>query len=251
MRRGWRLIAACALLGLSAAAPPRLIPDVSEREIRIRYSFAGAELLLFGAVLYPDGRAPGDRVDIAVVLKGPSEAMIVREKAKIFGIWVNADSTQLASVPGFYSVASTRPIAKILDRRSAAIYELGLENIHLSPGEPDAAFPRFAAGISEQRVRQGLFAARPGTVEIVDGALYRARIPVPARVPVGNYTAETFLIKDGRVLAAATRPITIRKIGFEKFVADTANEQPLLYGIAAVALSLLLGWGAGVIFKRN
>lgn len=234
-----------------AASAPRLIPDVSEREIQIRYSFAGEELLLFGAVLYPDGRAPGDQVDIAVVLKGPSDAMIIREKQQIFGIWVNADSTRLSSVPGFYSVASTRPIKAILDKRTAAIYELGLENIHLSPGEPDASFPRFAAGLRDQRMRQRLFEARPGTVEIVDGALYRASIPVPARVPVGDYTAETFLIRDGRVLAAATRPIRIRKIGFEKFVADTAVDHPFLYGLVAVSLSLLLGWGAGYLFRKS
>ena len=37
---------------------PRLVPDVSQREIEIRYSFTGAELLLFGAILYPGGRVP-------------------------------------------------------------------------------------------------------------------------------------------------------------------------------------------------
>lgn len=249
------MIRALALLCVApltvAAAAPRLIPDVSKREIQIRYSFAGEELLLFGAVLYPDGRAPGDKVDIAVVLKGPSEAMVMREKQKFLGIWVNADSTRLSSVPGFYSVASTRPLKSILDRRTAAIYELGLENIHLSPGEPDASFSRFAAGLRDQRKRQKLFEARPGTVEIIDGALYRARIPVPARVPVGDYTAETFLIRDGRVIAAATRPIRIRKIGFEKFVADSAVDHPFIYGFVAVTLSLMLGWGAGYLFRKT
>ena len=38
-------------------------------------------------------------------------------------------------------------------------------------------------------------------LEITEGVLYRARIPVPARVPVGTYRAETYLISRGRVLA--------------------------------------------------
>ena len=42
-----------------AQAQPRLVPDVSQRHVEIRYSFTGAELLLFGAILYPNGRAPG------------------------------------------------------------------------------------------------------------------------------------------------------------------------------------------------
>ena len=43
------------------AAEPRLVPDVSQRHIEIRYSFSGAELLLFGAILYPGGRTPDGR----------------------------------------------------------------------------------------------------------------------------------------------------------------------------------------------
>jgi uncharacterized protein (TIGR02186 family) len=234
-----------------SAEQPRLVPDVSEREVDIQYSFTGAKLLLFGAVIYPDGRPANSRVDIAVVLKGPPQSMVIREKQKVWGMWVNADSTRLASVPGFYSVASTRPVKAMLDGRTSAIYELGLDNIHLSPGEPDASLVRFEAGLRDLRQRQGLFASHPGTVEIVDGSLYRARLPIPARVPVGVYTAETFLIQNGRIIAAATRKIHIRKSGFEKFVADAAELNPISYGLVAILLSVMLGWLAGVLFKKD
>jgi uncharacterized protein (TIGR02186 family) len=80
--------------------------------------------------------------------------------------------------------------------------------------------------------------------------LYRARVTIPARVPVGRFTAETFLIRDGRVLAAAVRPIEIRKSGFERFVAYAADHYSVLYGLLAVALSVLFGWGAGAIWRR-
>ena len=53
--------------------------------------------------------------------------------------------------------------------------------------------------------------------------LYRAVITIPSQVPVGTYTAETFLIDDGRVLAAATRDIQIGKSGFERYVALAAR----------------------------
>ena len=44
-----RLLALLALpLLLGAAAKPVLVPDVSARSIEIRYSFTGAQLLLFG-----------------------------------------------------------------------------------------------------------------------------------------------------------------------------------------------------------
>ena len=79
----------------------------------------------------------------------------------------------------------------------------------------------------------------------------RARISIPARVPVGTYTAETFLIRDGRVIAGAAREIRIEKLGFEGFVAFAAEHWSLTYGIVAVALSLLLGWAASALFQRR
>ena len=80
--------------------------------------------------------------------------------------------------------------------------------------------------------------------------LYRARLSIPARVPVGRYTAETFLIRGGKVIAAATRDVEIRKTGFERFVATAAVKWPFIYGLFAVALSVAFGWGAGAIFRR-
>ena len=68
-----------------------LVPDISARQVQIRYSFNGAQLLLFGAVVYPGGRPPDRQVDIAVVLRGPVQPILVREKEKIAGIWMNAD----------------------------------------------------------------------------------------------------------------------------------------------------------------
>jgi len=43
------LLAALAPL-LIAADKPVLVPDISARKVEIRYSFTGAQLLLFGAV---------------------------------------------------------------------------------------------------------------------------------------------------------------------------------------------------------
>ena len=114
-----------------AASEPKLVPDVSQREIQIRYSFTGAQLLLFGAVLYPGGRVPTDRVDIAVVVKGPMQPILVREKQKVAGVWMNVESERFRSAPSFYAVASSRPLPELVDERAAAIYELGVQNLPL------------------------------------------------------------------------------------------------------------------------
>lgn len=251
MRKALLLFALAPLL--MAQAQPVLVPDISARSIEIRYSFTGAQLLLFGAILYPGGRVPSDPADVIVVLKGPVEPILLREKQKIAGIWMNADSNRFRSAPSYYAVASSRPVRELVDERTAAIYELGLQDLQLSTG--GGALPdkerRFEAGLLDLRKRQGLYAEYPSGVEISEGVLYRARISIPSQVPVGTYTAETFLISDGEVIAAATREIEIGKSGFERFVALAARQHGFLYGLAAVLLSLGLGYAAARAFKRR
>ena len=251
MRRALLLLAAAPLL--LSAAKPVLVPDVSARSIEIRYSFTGAQLLLFGAILYPGGRIPSDEADIAVVIKGPVQPIVVREKHQIAGIWMNADSHRFRSAPSFYAIASSRPVSELVDERTAAIYELGLGSMQLSPG--GGALPdkerRFERGLLDLRKRQGLYSENSKGVEISEGVLYRARIDIPSQVPVGTYTAETFLIDDERVIAAATREIEIGKSGFERYVALAARRQSFLYGLAAMLMSLGLGYAAAWLFARR
>jgi len=246
------LIAATAPL-LIAADKPVLVPDISARQVQIRYSFTGAQLLLFGAVVYPGGRPPDRQVDIAVVLRGPVQPILVREKQKIAGIWMNADSNRFRSAPSFYAVASSRPIADLLDERTAAIYELGLHNLQLSPG--GGALPekerRFEAGLLDLRSRRNLYQENAHGVEINGSVLYRAVITIPSQVPVGTYTAETFLIDRHKVIAVATRDIQIDKSGFERYVALAARRHQFLYGLTCVFLSLFLGWAAAAAFRRR
>src|SRR3546814_17480565 len=116
-------------------------------------------------------------------------------------MWINAASAHFRSAPSYYAMASSRPIADIVDERTAAIYELGLGKLQLSPSSLNATeeIQRFQSGLVDLRRRNGLYVEQPGTVEITDGVLYRARLPLQARVVVGTYTAATFLIQDGRV----------------------------------------------------
>ena len=249
----------CALLlvllpaSVAAQNVPKLVPDVSQRQIDIQSGFTGAELLLFGAIIYPRGVAPEGQIDVAVVLRGPARPITLREKQKIAGIWINADSSDFRSVPAYYAIASSRPLDTIVDSKTAAIYELGLDKLQLSPsGEVDAKEQRrFSNGLVDLKQRNGLFRQDAGSVNITDQVLYRARLYVPSSVPVGTYTAETLLIRDGRVIVADDKvEVRVRKKGFEQLVTILALEYSLFYGAMAVLVSLLLGWFAGYIFQR-
>ena len=243
-------LALLAFLALTGQRDPILVPEVSQHEIQVRQGFTGTELLLFGAILEPDGRRAGRDYDIVVVLKGPTQPIRLREKEKIFGIWVNAESTAFRSAPSYFAVASSRPVEDIVDERTAAIYELGLDFLQLSPiGSIDPVEEaRFTAGLVDMRQREGLYRQDPGGVTISEQVLYQARIALPSNVQTGRYTAETFAITRGRVIASASAEVEVRKVGFERLVADFSEENSFWYGLIAVAMSVGMGWVAGRLF---
>ena len=85
-------------------------------------------------------------------------------------------------------------------------------------------------------------------VTIRGGVLYQARITLPSRVQTGTYTAETFAVSQGRVVASAVAEVEVKKVGFERFVEVFAQSQSFLYGLLAVSLSIAMGWIAGRLF---
>ena len=245
-----QLLAILAFFLLSAERDPILVPEVSQHEVQVRQGFRGAELLLFGAILTPEGTRAGRDYDIVVVLKGPTAPIVLREKQRIAGIWINAASTEFRSAPSYFAVASSRPIEKIVDNKTAAIFELGLPWLQLSPAgaiEPDEQ-ARFSRGLVELMSRKGLFREERTGVGVKEQVLYQARIVLPSNVRTGTYTAETFAVSRGRVVASAISKIEVRMLGFEGAVAQFALRHSFLYGLMAVALSVLMGWLAGRVF---
>ena len=110
MKRLFLALAMTLAMGLLMGnADPVLVPDVSQHTVEVNQDFTGTELLLFGAILTPQGSRAGSDYDIVVVLEGPERPIVLREKKRVAGVWVNADSTTFQSAPGYYAMASTRP----------------------------------------------------------------------------------------------------------------------------------------------
>ncbi len=165
-------------------------------------------------------------------------------------MWVNAASSDFRSVPSYFAVASSKPIADIVDEKTAAIYEFGTAYIQLSPSgviEPEEQ-ARFKAGLVDLKTRQDLYKQDFQGVQISEQVLYQSRISLPSNVSTGTYTAETFAVRDGRVIASAQAEVEVRKVGFERLVARYSQEWSLVYGLLAVMLSVGMGWAAGRLF---
>ncbi|MEQ9812930.1 MAG: TIGR02186 family protein [Azospirillaceae bacterium] len=246
-----------ALCGQRAALADEVVADLSEHLIAITTGFTGTEVTLFGAV-----DAPGD---VAVVVRGPSEATTVRLKERVAGIWINTRSVTFEQVPGFYSVAVNRPVDDIAPATVLARHAIGLEHLifglsgevppmvtedgrQLSEDETEALF---RAALIRNMQRNELYVPEEQTVSFLGDSLFRARVVFPSSVPTGQYTVSVYLIREGEIVSAQTTPLVVSKIGFGAAVFDFANRYPPFYGLAAIAIAVFAGWLASVAFRRR
>ena len=215
VRRGFAPCFCCCSAPLAlGAAEPRLVPDVSQSKIEIRYSFTGAELLLFGAILYPGGRTPTEQRRHRGGGEGAGPAAGGAREAE-GGRDLDERRERRASARPRLSTRSPRrgrcrSWSTSARPRSTSSASRTSRCRRAAASRPEVQ-RRFEAGLIELMQRHQLYIEDPRGVRITDHVLYRGRINIPARVPVGDYTAETFLIKDGRVIAGAVREIEIGK----------------------------------------
>lgn len=232
--------------GLAAAAhATELVADLSQHEIKISTGFSGTDLLLFGAA-DPSG-------EVVVVVSGPDGQAIVRKKERISGIWINTDSVAFDTVPGFYHVSATAGL--IGEKLGAVLAEtgIGLRYQNLSPASamaPDRA-GEFSAALLRRKEARGLYVAEPGLIEFVDGTLFRTVVSFPATVPIGEYRVDVYHVKNGWVHSVTTIPLKVGKVGMEEAIYRFAHEQPALYGLVAILVAALSGYGAGMLFGRR
>ena len=248
------VMALIALVVCAAGSLNAIVIDLSERDIEIRYSFNGADLILFGSVGAVDLAAGEDQFDIVVVVRGPEEPAVVRRKGRVGGvIWVNGESFSFPAAPGYYAVAANRALIDIADSPTYAASGIGFENLGLVMDGDLSADDRKAAfqdALFRIRTNQGLYRQEVDSVTLVGEGLFRTDIRLPANVPVGEFFVDAYVFVRGEMRAKDRIALTVNKAGFERAVYSFANQHPFFYGLVAVIIALLAGWLAGVIGKK-
>jgi uncharacterized protein (TIGR02186 family) len=242
-----------ALLFLFASplAAEQVVMGVSRNEVAITATFEGDEVLIFGAVKRDAPSNATNPLQVIVTLSGPDQPVTVRRKSRQFGIWVNTDAVEVGAAPSFYAVATSDVMGEVIsdfeDLRADITISRAINAVDwpASIDDPTA----FVRALIRIRERQGLYKTLEGAVELEQETLFNTSISMPANLIEGEYSARIFLTRGGSIIDTYETPITVRKVGLERWLYNLAHENAILYGLMSLAIAIAAGWGASAVFQ--
>ncbi|MEE9453183.1 MAG: TIGR02186 family protein [Paracoccaceae bacterium] len=239
------------ILGLISAsiavANETVVSELSQDGVSITANFNGSEIFIFGAIKRDSPVNPSaGNLDIIIEVSGPPVAVLVRKKARRFGIWVNTDSVTVERAPSFYTIAATGALENLVSNSERSLRNLGLEYAVRVADEKDEAFRQAVIRIHQNG---GTYARETTPVTLTEETLFTTKVALPSNIVEGDYTAKIMLVRDRRVISTSRSIITVRKAGLEQWIYELAHEKPLIYGLLSLAVALLAGWGASEIFR--
>ncbi|MCA1936882.1 MAG: TIGR02186 family protein [Asticcacaulis sp.] len=241
-----------------------LSTDLTQNRIEVSSSFQGAKVILYGAVFQPEDQPS----DVVVIIRGPQASMRLIRKVKAGAVWLNSRPVVFEGAPGYYMAASSQPLDRITDFSHRRLLGLGLDYIAMDTSRENKVVTRYGVkdvvvnGIEDDyldwrravirlKSKAGLYNDNPLGVRFVDKNLFRAEVTLPSEAPIGDYTAEVWLFRDGQPVGYSEKKLTVEKVGFERFVYTVAHRHAWLYGLACVFMSMGMGALASRLFRRG
>ncbi|WP_208432470.1 TIGR02186 family protein [Bartonella taylorii] len=193
-----------------------------------------------------------NRYDIVVSLEGQARSMIMREKKRNAGVWVNTDSLTFKNVPLFYSMVTTRETDAITGVEDYKRLRLGLPYLLLQTDEQDQRkIQIFRDELIKLQKAKNLYHEEVGGVRFGSGALFTAHFRLPANIPVGHYQARAYLFRDGEFIDSATTTLEIVKAHIAYTIFHAAHKHSFIYGIVAVIVAISTGFLCRLIFRKD
>lgn len=255
MLRAIAVVLACA--ASAPAAAERIVSSLSTHQVLIASNFTGLDLVLFGTV-ERDAATVSHKggYDLFVTVAGPKESIVTRRKDRVAGIWVNKESRYFIEVPSYLAAMSSKPVEEIINVEMARRMQLGLRRTllpqQIGPDLGDTARDDpFRMAFLRLKSAKNLYVEQTAGVTFLTPTFFRTTIPLPAEVPIGEYTIDLRLFADGAQVGRANSAFEVVKGGFEQFVATSAKSNGVLYGLATVSLALMTGWFASIVFRRD
>ena len=229
-----------------------IVSGLSQTRVSIDATFDGTSILIYGAATREEKPPVWPLLQVIITVEGPVQPIVVRQKARVAGIWVNRGWVAFDGAPSFYAVMTTGALDEILseaeDARLGVSIPRKIGAVRLGASSGSAA--DYLAALQRIREVNGSYRLAANTVLLLQQSLFRTEVALPANLIEGEYTVRILLTRGGAVVDIQESRISVAKEGLERFLFRMAQDQPLMYGLIALLLAAVAGGGASELFRR-
>lgn len=239
------VVLACAGAARAQVVDNPLTIDLARDHVDITLGFSGTSLVLFGTK-----KREGD---VAVVIRGPEVPAVVRRKDQVMGVWMNRESVTFRNVPVYYDVALSRKEEDINAPEILRENRIGLNTLDFRPdsGADRDVVGKFQEALIRNRQVQGFFPLEAKRIDFLSQEFFRADFKVPPSVPAGDYVVQTYLIRDGAVEDMRETKLRIAQVGFNARLFAFSRQNSFVYGLVAIFIAVVAGWGSYAFLRRD
>jgi uncharacterized protein (TIGR02186 family) len=240
------VLATVGCLNASAEVPPPVTLKIAPETIEMGAFYNSVRLRMEGTV--PSGSK------VVVVLRGATKDEVFNKKDRVGPIWVNVDKVHVSGPPSLFLRFMSEDVHTFLDRQAIDAYaldELSIRNRMRIRTEHGLRDPEALKAIGDNYIdlkkKDGSYrriANRVRVDEIGNGeARYTLEFGWPKLAPPGSYQVEVYACRDGRIVGQSGIIMRLNEVGFPAFMANAAREHPYGYGLLAVILAVIAGFG--------
>ncbi|MHB1174457.1 MAG: TIGR02186 family protein [Sulfuriferula sp.] len=228
-----------------SAAEDNLITQLDSDHVDITAHFTGEQILVFGAI--------ANKGDVIIKVTSPAQDVVMSQKVRSGPIWLDSGHITVKNTPGIMYLLSSHPISRIVAPQTLTKYGLNLESgLGSSVLEgPTHGMEDWQTAFLRLKQSKKYYKEFDNAVTVVGDRLFFAKLTLPAKLPLGEYALDTYLVRDGKVTAHQSSKLEVRQVQSELWVSNFAHQNPWLYGATFTLLSIFIGLALGILLRRN
>jgi len=245
-----RLLALCLAVLAPAFAhaadeADSLVTELATDHVDITTHFTGEKILVFGAISRPG--------DIVIKVQSPTETVAIKRKVQIGPFWLANGKIKVSHAPGLLYLLSTAPLDTLLPADERERHGLSLADAlkGAKTDTPPKGMGDWQAAFMRIKGDEGHYVEGQHAIRMDSKRLFFTSINLPAKIPLGVYHLQFYLVRDGHVVAQQTRKLNVQQVRIERWMSNTAHETPWGFGIVYTLGAMILGLVLGVVLRRD
>ena len=132
------------------------------------------------------------------------------------------------------------------------LHEIGLNNlkIRIQPGIKVENEINWRQALTRNMLKSKLWSINENSVTLNKDSLFRSYLKLPSNVITGQFEVKILHYRNSKLVSQQINSINVSKSGISAEIYDIAQNYSTLYGIFAVLLAVLVGWGCNLIFRK-